>query len=160
MGAAHRNALASSLREEVSPCPSHNTGIVQPLRSSRSGTPYPRLVGFPCPAYTRQAVAVRRHRRFASCGSCIHLLEDPMPISHVGEIAYQPASPTGGIRLQANPPVCNRCWHEITPQNFGRASVVGQAPSPSRFEFIECTGCTTVRARAPETTLFWVQHQR
>jgi hypothetical protein len=83
-----------------------------------------------------------------------------MPISHVGEIAYQPASPRGGIRLQANPPVCNRCWREITPQNFGRASVVGQALSPSHFEFIECTGCTTVRARDPETTLFWVQHQR
>ena len=107
-----------------------------------------------------QAVAVRRHYRFASCGSCIHLLENPMPISRVGEIAYQPASPTGGTRLQANPPVCNRCWHEITPQNFGRASVVGQAPSPGRFEFIECIACTTVRARDPERTRFWVQHQR
>src|SRR3989442_12793221 len=42
-----------------------------------------------------------------------------MPISRVGEIAYQPAAPPGGIRLQANPPVCNRCWHEITPQKFG-----------------------------------------
>jgi hypothetical protein len=79
-----------------------------------------------------------------------------MPISHRGEIAYQQASPTGGTRLQVNPPVCNRCWRQITPQNFGRASVVGVAPSPSRFEFIECTACTTVRARAPETTLFWV----
>ncbi len=83
-----------------------------------------------------------------------------MPISRVGEIAYQPASPPGGIRLQANPPVCNHCWHEITPQNFGRASVVGQAPSPGRFEFIECTACTVVHARDPERTLFWVQHQR
>ena len=83
-----------------------------------------------------------------------------MPISRVGEIAYQPASPPGGIRLQANPPVCNHCWHEITPQNFGRASVVGQAPSPGRFEFIECTACTTMRARDPERMLFWVQHQR
>jgi len=83
-----------------------------------------------------------------------------MPISHVGEIAYEPASPTGGIRWQADPPVCHRCWHEITPQNFGQASVVGRAPSPGRFEFIECTACTTVRAREPEQTLFWVQHQR
>jgi len=83
-----------------------------------------------------------------------------MPISYVGEIAYQPASSPGGTRLQANPPVCNRCWYEITPQNFGRASVVGQALSPSRFEFIECTACTTVRTRDPERTLFWVQHQR
>jgi hypothetical protein len=83
-----------------------------------------------------------------------------MPISHVGEIAYQPAAPTDDIRLQANPPVCNRCWYEITPQNFGRVSVVGHAPSLSRFEYIECTACTTVRAHDPETTLFWVQHQR
>jgi hypothetical protein len=83
-----------------------------------------------------------------------------MPISRVGEIAYQPASPTGGTRLQANPPVCNRCWHEITRQNFGQASVVGQALSPGRFEFIECTACTTVRAHAPARMLFWIQHQR
>src|SRR4051812_2934885 len=53
------------------------------------------------------------------CGPCIHLLENPMPISRIGEIAYQPASPSGGIRLQANPPVCNHCWQEITRQNFG-----------------------------------------
>jgi hypothetical protein len=83
-----------------------------------------------------------------------------MPINHIGEIAYQPASPTGGIRLQADPPVCNRCWHEITPQNFGQVFVVGQTPSLSRFEFIECTACTTVRAGDPEATLFWIQHQR
>ena len=83
-----------------------------------------------------------------------------MPISHVGEIAYQPASPLGSTRLQANPPVCNRCWHAITPQNFGRASVVGQAPSPGRFEFIACTACTPVRAHDLERTRFWRQHQR
>jgi hypothetical protein len=83
-----------------------------------------------------------------------------MPISYVGEIAYQPASSPGGTRLQANPPVCNRCWHEITRQNFGRASVVGQAPFPGRFEFIECTACTTVHTHVPERMLFWVQHQR
>jgi hypothetical protein len=83
-----------------------------------------------------------------------------MPISRIGEIAYQPASLMGGIQLQTNPPVCNRCWYEITPQNLGRVSVVGHAPSPSRFEFIECTACTTVRAREAETALFWVQHQR
>jgi hypothetical protein len=83
-----------------------------------------------------------------------------MPISREGEIAYQPTSPAGGIRLQANPPVCNCCWHEITPQNFGRASVVGQAPFPGRFEFIECTACTSARARHPERTRFWGQHHR
>ena len=82
-----------------------------------------------------------------------------MPINHVGEIAYQPASPTGGIRLQANPPVCNRCWHEITPQNFGQASIVGYAHFSSRFEFIECIACTTVRAGDPEQTHFWGQHR-
>ena len=82
-----------------------------------------------------------------------------MPISYMGEIAYQLATPTGGIRLQANPPVCNRCWHKITPQNFGQASVVGSAHSSSRFEYIECTACTTVRADDPEATFFWEQHQ-
>ena len=83
-----------------------------------------------------------------------------MPINQVGEIAYQRAAPTGGLRLQADPPVCNRCWHEITPQNFGQVSVVGYAPAPSRFEFIECTTCTTVCAREREQTVFWGQHQR
>jgi hypothetical protein len=48
-----------------------------------------------------------------------------MPIHHVGEIAYEPAAPPGGIRLQANPPVCNRGWYEITPQNLGQASSWG-----------------------------------
>ena len=89
----------------------------------------------------------------------MHRLENMMPISQRAEIAYQPAAPTGGIRLQADPPVCNRCWHEITPQNFGQASVVGQAPFPGRFEFIECTACTPVRARYPDMTRFWGQHQ-
>ena len=83
-----------------------------------------------------------------------------MPLNHVGEIAYEPAAPPGGIRLQANPPVCNPCWYEITPQNLGQASVVGSAHSSSRFEFIEYTACTTVRAREPEQTLFRGQHQR
>ena len=93
-------------------------------------------------------------------GWYLSLLENRMPINHACEIAYEPAAPTGGIRLQADPPVCNRCWYEITPQNFGQASVVGRAPSPGRFEFIECTACTTVRAREPEQTLFRGQHQR
>src|SRR5215468_9290215 len=91
------------------------------------------------------------------CRSCLHLLENTMPISRVGEIAYRPAPPTGGTRLQADPPVCNRCWHVITPQNFGQVSVVGQAPVPGRFEFIECTACTPVRACHPDTTRFWGQ---
>ena len=82
-----------------------------------------------------------------------------MPINHVGEIAYEPAAPLGGIRLQANPPVCNRGWYEITPQNLGQASVVGSAHSSSRFEFIECTACTRVRVGDPEQTLFWGQHR-
>jgi len=88
----------------------------------------------------------------------MHRLENMMPISQRAEIAYQPAAPTGDIRLQADPPVCNRCWHVITPQNFGQVSVVGQAPVPGRFEFIECTACTPVRARHPDMTRFWAQH--
>ena len=65
-----------------------------------------------------------------------------------------------GIRLQANPPVCNCCWREVTRQNLGCATVVGEAPHPGRFEFIECTMCTPVRDRSPEVTLFWARHQR
>jgi hypothetical protein len=82
-----------------------------------------------------------------------------MPISSVGEIAYQFAPPMGGIRFQANPPVCNRCWREITRQNFGCATVVGEAPHLGRFEFIECTTCTPVRDPSPGVTLFWARHQ-
>jgi hypothetical protein len=90
----------------------------------------------------------------------MHLLENTIPLSPRGKIAYQPAPPTGEIRFQANPPVCNRCWREINPQNFGCVTVVGEAPRPGRFEFIECTACTTVRDRGPGVTLFWALHQR
>ena len=83
-----------------------------------------------------------------------------MPLNPVGEVAYTSVPATGGIRFQANPPVCNRCWREITRQNFGCVTVVGDVPFPGRFEFIECTACTTVRAREPEQTLFRGQHQR
>jgi hypothetical protein len=83
-----------------------------------------------------------------------------MPLNSVCEVAYQPVPAAGGIRFQANPPVCNRCWREITRQNFGCVTVVGEAPFPGRFEFIECTACTTVRACEPEQTLLRGQHQR
>jgi hypothetical protein len=82
-----------------------------------------------------------------------------MPLNSVCEVAYQPVPAAGGIRFQANPPVCNRCWREITRQNFGCVTVVGEAPFPGRFEFIECTECTAVRACGPEVTLFWARHQ-
>ncbi len=39
-------------RPGTASAPGHNTGISQPFCSSRSGTPCPRLVCFPCPAYT------------------------------------------------------------------------------------------------------------
>jgi hypothetical protein len=83
-----------------------------------------------------------------------------MPLNPVCEVAYQPVPATGGIRFQANPPVCNRCWREITQQNFGCVTVVGEAPFPGRFEFIECTACTAVRDCGPEVVLFWARHQR
>lgn len=81
-----------------------------------------------------------------------------MPINARGEIAYQAVPATGSIRFQANPPVCNRCWRPITPQNFGSVTVVGEAPFPGRFEFIECTACTPVRDCGPGVTRFWTQH--
>jgi hypothetical protein len=130
------------------------------------------LNAFGYPADARREGAARTPREEAhhacegvfslspSSGFPIHLLENTMPISSIGEIVYQCAPSMGGIRLQANPPVCNRCWREITQQNFGCATVVGEAPHPGRFEFIECTACTPVRAPRPEVTLFWVRHQR
>jgi hypothetical protein len=83
-----------------------------------------------------------------------------MPLNPVGEVAYTSVPAPGGIRVQANPPVCNRCWREITRQNFGCVTVVGDVPFPGRFEFIECTACTAVRDCGPEVTLFWARHQR
>jgi hypothetical protein len=82
-----------------------------------------------------------------------------MPLTPQGEIAYQPARPTAGIRLQANPPVCNRCWQTITRQNLACTSVVGAAHTVGRFEFIECTTCTTVRDDGSSVTCFWTRHQ-
>ena len=95
-----------------------------------------------------------------SDSSLLHLVENTMPLSAGGEIAYQGAPPMGGIRLRANPPVCNRCWREITRQHFGCATVVGAAPHPGHFEFIECIACTPVRDPRPGVTLFWTRHQR
>ena len=62
--------------------------------------------------------------RVPLCGAGMHHLEHTMPINQVGEIAYQPAAPMEGIRWQADPPVCNRCWHEIPPPR-----ILGRSPS-------------------------------
>ena len=39
-------------RPGTAPAPGSRTGILQPFCSARSGTPYPRLICLPCPAYT------------------------------------------------------------------------------------------------------------
>ena len=39
-------------RPGTAPAPGSRTGFLQPFCSARSGTPYPRLICLPCPAYT------------------------------------------------------------------------------------------------------------
>ena len=81
-----------------------------------------------------------------------------MPLSSAGEIPYHHARMEGGIQFQANPPMCNRCWQEITRQNVGRTSVVHNAYTHGRFEFIECTACTAACVGTALLTQFWTQH--
>jgi hypothetical protein len=159
-------------------CPEHTGQAAtdrRHLRCPSCGGPLRVVIGLNASGYTAEArragaaLTTREEAQHAcdgvfsqapSDGSFLHLLETTMPISAVGEIAYQVAPPMGGIRLQANPPVCNHCWREITQQNFGCATVVGEEPHPGRFEFIECTACAPVRGPRRGVTLFWAQHER
>ena len=82
-----------------------------------------------------------------------------MPLNTAGEIVYRPAPRTGGVRFQANPPVCNRCEREITRQNFGWASLRRDRQTPGHCEVIECAGCTARRQGGIPLTLFLARHK-
>ena len=52
----------------------------------------------------------------------------------------------GGVRYQAEPPVCNDCGHEITRHNFGWASLCpSAADTREQVEWIVCRACTSLR---------------
>ena len=65
-------------------------------------------------------------------------------------LQYRDYVAPGGVRYQADPPVCNGCGHEITRQNFGWASFVPSATAArEQVEWIECTACTPIRQGGP-----------
>jgi hypothetical protein len=65
----------------------------------------------------------------------------------------------GGVRYQAEPPVCNSCGHGITRQNFGRASLFpSAADAREQVEWIECRACTPIRQIGPPLRHFMALH--
>jgi hypothetical protein len=80
--------------------------------------------------------------------------------------ALQPATPVqyrtylapGGVRYQAEPPVCNDCGHEITRQNFGWACLTSAADAREQVEWIACTACTNIRQVGPPLRHFIALH--
>jgi hypothetical protein len=81
-----------------------------------------------------------------------------MPLDTAGKIEYKEVPKSGGVRLQADPPVCNVCQQEITRQNFGFAGVESTRRIQETFEFIECTACTLIRAGADTLKGFLQRH--
>ena len=80
--------------------------------------------------------------------------------------AQQPAAPVryrtylapGGVRYQAEPPVCNACGHEITRHNFGWAYLTSAADAREQVEWIVCTACTNIRQVGPPMRQFLALH--
>jgi hypothetical protein len=81
-----------------------------------------------------------------------------MSLNTAGEIAYQSAALAEGLQVQTDPPVCNRCWRTMTPENFAWASVVSNSHTHGRFEFIECMQCTPTGAGVLAYALFRACH--
>ena len=81
-----------------------------------------------------------------------------MPLDPGGKIVYIAASGQGGIRYQADPPVCNICKQDITRNNFGWAHLEREGGTRTRFEFIACKGCTMLRAGGTPLLLFLERH--
>src|SRR5262249_46259057 len=78
-----------------------------------------------------------------------------MPLNAEGEIEYIDTHKEA-IRYQADPPVCNLCKREITRENFGWMYLEGH--SCGKLEFIECRGCTMLRASGTPLQLFLQRH--
>jgi hypothetical protein len=81
-----------------------------------------------------------------------------MPLNTAGKIQYTEAAVAGGVRFQADPPVCSVCEQEITRKNFGFAGVENKRRTPETFEFIECTACTPMRQSGDALKLFLKRH--
>jgi hypothetical protein len=89
-----------------------------------------------------------------------------MPLDATGEIEYTATPDQGGIRYQNNPPVCNLCKQEITRENVGWMYLEGgrhprrrvQDKVECKIEFIECRGCTMLRAGGPLFRHFLKRH--
>ena len=65
----------------------------------------------------------------------------------------------GGVRYQAEPPVCNGCGHEMTRQNFGWAFLVpSDADTREQVEWMECRACTPIRQGGPLLQHFMAVH--
>jgi hypothetical protein len=79
-----------------------------------------------------------------------------MPLSVIGEIEYTDMF-QGALRYQVSPPVCNRCQQAITRANFGWMYWEGDARG--QFEFIECRGCTMMRASGTPLREFIKRHR-
>jgi hypothetical protein len=82
-----------------------------------------------------------------------------MPLNATGEIEYIDAPEQGGIRYQNDPPVCNLCKQEITRANFGWMYLEGRGRTRGKVEFIECKGCTRMRAGGAPLLLFLERHK-
>jgi hypothetical protein len=80
-----------------------------------------------------------------------------MPLNVVGEIEYID-TPKAAIWYQADPPVCNLCKQAITRENFGWMYFESRGRKGGKFEFIECRGCTMMRASGTPLQLFLQRH--
>jgi hypothetical protein len=78
-----------------------------------------------------------------------------MPLNAIGEIEYIDSN-TGRIRYQIDPPVCNLCKQEITRENIGWMFLERHPRGP--LEYIECQGCTMMRAGGEHLRLFLKHH--
>ena len=105
------------------------------------------------------ALCAGAKQRTVLSGSQIQLRENArMPLDPGGKIVYRAASGQGGIRYQADPPVCNICKQEITRKNFGWAYLEREGGTRTRSEFIACRGCTMLRAGGTPLLLFLERH--
>jgi hypothetical protein len=81
-----------------------------------------------------------------------------MPLNTAGQIEYKAVSMIGAVQFQADPPVCNVCEQEVTRRNFGAACVESRGRTQAKFEFVECTACTRMRAYGDTLRRFVERH--
>ena len=82
-----------------------------------------------------------------------------MSVEHADtRLRYRNYLAPGGVRYQAEPPVCNGCGHEITRQNFGWASLISEDDPSEQVEWIACRACTPLRQIGPPLRHFMALH--